>query len=158
MPKSSRRDYSREIWQGKGWQIPSQLPIAFRLDFPPRVVELFAKVFKDSGGNFQIFAFETDMLMVGSTTQMLYGLPRATKRPAQCIGFVFLNNPVRFFQPIGETGNMKPEVERLGVTRYQWRVIVDKEFAMQALVVALEQANEMFARIRMRAMSLGALG
>jgi hypothetical protein len=120
---------------------------------------LWEKVYRESGGNFQVFAFHTDSLAVAHTTNLLYGLSPATKRPAQCIGFVFLSNPARYFQPIGETGNMQPVLERVGaVQRYQWRIIVDLRDAERALVVALEQAVEMLARIHLHASALGAYG
>lgn len=142
-------------------EVPPQV-VDFRIEFPPRVLELWSNVYRESresGGNFYLFAFLTDSLAVAHTTNMLCGLAPATKRPAQCIGFVFLSNPARYFQPIGETGNMQPVLERAGtVQRYQWRIIVDLKDAERALVVALEQAAEMLARIRLRATALGACG
>ena len=139
-------------------EVPPQV-VDFRIDFPSRVLELWSKVYRESGGNFQVFAFYTDSLAVAHTTNLLYGLSPATRAPAQCIGFAFLTNPSRYFQPIGETGNMQPVLERVGVAqRYQWRVVVDLKDAERALVVALEQAVEMLARIRLRAAALGAYG
>ena len=108
-------------------------------------------------GNFVLFAQHTNSLMRAHTTHALYGLVPATKAPAQAIGFVFTPNLMRFFQPIGETGNMKPVLERLPMQPYSWSVIVDLQHAERALVVALEQAAEMLNRIRVRASALGSL-
>lgn len=112
---------------------------------------------RESGDRFLLRVMPTDSLSRGNfTTQMLYGLPRATRAPALAIGWVIAALPSRFFRPVGETGTMPPVLERQPLERYFWTAIVDYGPGVErAMVVSLEQALETLGRIRLRATTFG---
>lgn len=109
-------------------------PIALGPEFSPEVQKLYALCREMTNGGFQLVAFPTMTLV---SKERVHGVPQATKAPAQAIGWRAVIVSHRIFHPIKGAEQSAPVAEAQPAKQYQWVTVVDRSFALDALVPVL---------------------
>ncbi len=121
---------------------------------PAEVADVYAEIYRATGGTFRIQAFRTDTLR---TKHTLPGFGLLEHGPAQAIGWTASVFPHKLFRPHDGVSTARMSIEQFPTMNLQWSTVVELSEARRALVAIILKARSYIELSSLRACARGAV-